>query len=292
MSNLENCPICKKLISINAELCPSCGEPFTEGWALKIREERSKEQLEIELKEDRERIEEEATKKKIKNFEINKRQKKRKFWTIAIIFFLGILFLPKIIDSYKLNNLKENDPKEYQKVMAERKAKVEAEKQKEINELEAIVAKVPASNFKKNIELYKELSELNPINKKYIEKIKFYESKKRAYENERRAKERKEAEQVEINKRRNVAEKRRKGFHCLSGWDGAHSVFERHVQSQMRDPDSFEHIETKITPVNEKGNHTLIMKYRARNGFGGMTVGEALATIKNSDCSATPLSIN
>lgn len=88
------------------------------------------------------------------------------------------------------------------------------------------------------------------------------------------------------------AEDRRKGFHCLSAWDGSHSDVKAYVEKRMRDPDSFEHIETRITPVNEKGAHTLVMKYRARNGFGGMTVGEALATIRNSDCHATVLAID
>ena len=32
------------------------------------------------------------------------------------------------------------------------------------------------------------------------------------------------------------AEDRRKGFHCLSQWDGAHTEFKRFVKSQMRNP--------------------------------------------------------
>lgn len=35
----------------------------------------------------------------------------------------------------------------------------------------------------------------------------------------------------------------------------------------MRDPDSFEHIETRITPVTEGGTHQLVMKYRAKMGL-------------------------
>lgn len=87
------------------------------------------------------------------------------------------------------------------------------------------------------------------------------------------------------------AEDRRKGFHCLSGWDGSHREVVRRVKSRLRDPDSFEHIETRITP-NKNGEHTVIMQYRAKNGFGGMTVGSALATIANSDCSVSSLDIN
>jgi hypothetical protein len=87
------------------------------------------------------------------------------------------------------------------------------------------------------------------------------------------------------------AEKERKGLHCLIGWDGSHPIVMAFVQKQMRDPDSFEHTETRVTPVDDKGQHTFVMKYRARNGFGGMTVGTALATYSNSDCEAKLLSI-
>jgi len=63
--------------------------------------------------------------------------------------------------------------------------------------------------------------------------------------------------------------------------------YKQYTEKRMRDPDSFEHIETRITPVNSNGQHRLTMKYRAKNGFGGMTVGVAVATIRNSDCFAT-----
>ncbi|WP_070157488.1 zinc ribbon domain-containing protein [Sphingobium phenoxybenzoativorans] len=87
------------------------------------------------------------------------------------------------------------------------------------------------------------------------------------------------------------AENKRKGFHCLSAWDGSHRGVADAVKERLRDPDSFEHIETRIAPVDKDGAHALLMKYRARNGFGGMNVSEALATVKNSDCSATIISI-
>jgi len=88
-------------------------------------------------------------------------------------------------------------------------------------------------------------------------------------------------------KAKEAAEDRQKGFHCLSAWDGSHRAVVKYVEERLRDPDSFEHIETRITPVNERGEHSLIMQYRAKNGFGGMSLGKALATIGNSDCSAT-----
>lgn len=81
------------------------------------------------------------------------------------------------------------------------------------------------------------------------------------------------------------AAKRRAGFHCLSAWDGSHRELVNALKTTLRDPDSFEHIETRITPVDDKGAHVLMMNYRARNGFGGMNVGRLAAKVNNSDCS-------
>lgn len=87
------------------------------------------------------------------------------------------------------------------------------------------------------------------------------------------------------------AEDRRKGFHCLSAWDGSSREFAEDVKSQLRDPESFEHVETRITPANPEGLHTVAMQYRARNGFGGMNASTAIGTVRQSDCSATVAAI-
>ena len=87
-------------------------------------------------------------------------------------------------------------------------------------------------------------------------------------------------------------EERRKGFHCLSVWDGSLAEFRTEVKNMMREPDSFEHVETRVSPVDEDGKHLAIMTYRARNGFGGMNVGTARASFNNSDCKYTILSVD
>jgi hypothetical protein len=79
----------------------------------------------------------------------------------------------------------------------------------------------------------------------------------------------------------------RAGFHCLSNWNGAHRDLNAAVVATLRDPDSFQHIETRITPMNPDGTHLLFMDYRARNGFGGMNIGHVAAVVQNSDCSFT-----
>jgi hypothetical protein len=86
-----------------------------------------------------------------------------------------------------------------------------------------------------------------------------------------------------------AAEDNRKGFHCLSSWDGSNASLVDQVKKQLRDPDSFEHDETRITP-EEKGKHIVSMRYRARNGFGGMNVATAVAEIDHASCQATVVS--
>lgn len=58
-----------------------------------------------------------------------------------------------------------------------------------------------------------------------------------------------------------------------------------YFREQLRDPDSFEHIETRITPVDDDGQHLLFMRYRAANGFGGLNLEQLVATVENDDCS-------
>ncbi|HEU0098718.1 MAG TPA: hypothetical protein VFQ67_08065 [Allosphingosinicella sp.] len=91
---------------------------------------------------------------------------------------------------------------------------------------------------------------------------------------------------VKAQKEAEEATRKQKGFHCLSSWDGSHKGVVESVKAGLRNPKSFEHVETKILPVNKKGEHELVMTYRAQNGFGGMNVSGVTARIKNSDCSA------
>ena len=74
-----------------------------------------------------------------------------------------------------------------------------------------------------------------------------------------------------------AADRKRKGFHCLSGWDGSHTRFEHVLKPTLRDPDSYEHIETRVTPRGEDGLHNLRTKFRGANAFGGMVVNSAWA---------------
>ena len=57
---------------------------------------------------------------------------------------------------------------------------------------------------------------------------------------------------------------------AFSGWNGAHRELEKLVKNNLNDPDSYEHIETRY---NDNVDHIyVVMKYRAKNGFGGYVV--------------------
>jgi hypothetical protein len=56
------------------------------------------------------------------------------------------------------------------------------------------------------------------------------------------------------------------------------------VKQSLRDPDSFEHIQSKATTVDEKGVQHILIEFRARNGFGGMDIGRAEATVQFQGC--------
>lgn len=83
------------------------------------------------------------------------------------------------------------------------------------------------------------------------------------------------------------ASDRKNGFHCLSSWDGSNRSLKSQVENALRNPSSFEHIETRIAPVNKDGQHPIVMRYRAQNGFGGMNVETAVGVVDPVSCNAT-----
>lgn len=74
------------------------------------------------------------------------------------------------------------------------------------------------------------------------------------------------------------AEDRKKGFHCLSAWNGSHREFVKLVKNRMNDPDSFEHVETRVTSVQSDGKHVITMQFRGRNAFGGIVKNTAIGS--------------
>ena len=53
-------------------------------------------------------------------------------------------------------------------------------------------------------------------------------------------------------------------------WDGSHRELTKVIKSNLRDPDTYEHIETTYEINGDSVN--VMTKYRAKNGFGGHVV--------------------
>ena len=61
-------------------------------------------------------------------------------------------------------------------------------------------------------------------------------------------------------------------------WDGSLYAVKAHIRERLRDPDSFQAIRwTRL--VKGCGTYTIGVRYRARDGFGGYTIEDAVATI-------------
>jgi hypothetical protein len=98
-----------------------------------------------------------------------------------------------------------------------------------------------------------------------------------------------EAGRVQYAQRRRVENK--DGQMCLDG-SGENQATVDALVPTLREPDSFEHVSTMIGPVNQDGTHKLVMRYRAKNGFGGVSFGTTKAVVSNVDCSSTIVETN
>lgn len=70
----------------------------------------------------------------------------------------------------------------------------------------------------------------------------------------------------------------------FSSWDGSHPALVEYVKKNMKNPDSFEHVETKFGWVNDPkyNQHERIlvhMIYRGSNSFGGVITEEVFAHV-------------
>jgi|GEM_PF-3014702 len=115
---------------------------------------------------------------------------------------LYLLALKQIVESVPINQSKENlklykelaalEPnmeKHTEKVkfykekeeLRIRQEKANKEHKVKVDNLISEVTKIPASNFDRNLSIYKQLNSLEPKNKNYISKIAFYEQKKQEF---------------------------------------------------------------------------------------------------------------
>lgn len=66
--------------------------------------------------------------------------------------------------------------------------------------------------------------------------------------------------------------------------------FAGQVQRMLRNPPSFEHVETVVGPI-EGDRFKATMTYRATNGYGAVDTGVAVGEVRVGDCAARVISI-
>lgn len=81
------------------------------------------------------------------------------------------------------------------------------------------------------------------------------------------------------------------GYHCLDAWFGGHANLIGHVAARLYNPKSFEHVSTDVCPVDNQGNHTVIMMYGFENMIGNPDRGVAVGIVRQNDCQLLSYSI-
>ena len=141
------------------------------------------------------------------------------------------------------------------------KSKIDEKREKEIL---AQLKKVPASQYEKNKNLYKQLMSLKPDNAIYKKKYEYYSAKIE----EKRARERR------------AAERQKKIKEQFSGWDGSHRNLERYIKENMLDPKSYDHVETVYW---DKGTYIIVKTtFRGKNAFGGLVINSTRAKVDDN----------
>lgn len=75
------------------------------------------------------------------------------------------------------------------------------------------------------------------------------------------------------------AERVKSGEVCADGPNDLNTALELNVKRQLKDSDSFEHLGTVIKPIPSSSDYDALMRYRARNSFGALTVGTAVGKL-------------
>lgn len=66
----------------------------------------------------------------------------------------------------------------------------------------------------------------------------------------------------------------------FSTWDGAHRNLEKFIKANMKDPNSYEHVETRYS---DNGDHLIVVTtYRGTNSFGGVVTSSMKAKVSVS----------
>lgn len=151
---------------------------------------------------------------------------------------------------------------ELKSLYSEARSDLEAQinKAKEASILKALKS-VPVSNYKKNEELYGQLSNLYPDNatyKKEYERYKGLEAKAELAAAAKKARDKK----IQA---------------LFSPWDGSLPALETAIKNRMNNPDSYKHVETVYW---DKGSYLLVRTtFRGTNGFGAVVTERVFAKV-------------
>ncbi len=74
-------------------------------------------------------------------------------------------------------------------------------------------------------------------------------------------------------------ERVRNGSVCADGPDDLNTSLELNVKRDLKDPSSFEHMGTVITPAKNSKGYDALMRFRSKNSLGGYAVGTAVAKL-------------
>lgn len=95
-----------------------------------------------------------------------------------------------------------------------------------------------------------------------------------------------EAEQKAEEQKEEAAryqERVRSGQVCADGPNDLNTALELNVKRTLKDPDSFDHIGTVIKPSGDGVHYDALMRYRAKNSFGGYVMGTVLGKLYVSE---------
>jgi len=148
------------------------------------------------------------------------------------------------------------------------------ERQRRTEEIRAALREIPASQARRNRDLYAELVELQPEEAALREKLVYYTSKVKEQE------ERERREQERLRKEREARIARFGEPPRQSAWDGSYLPVKSYLRRMANDPESIRF--DGCTSVYHTDNGWLVgCDYRGRNAFGGMVRQSNWFTIVN-----------
>lgn len=125
------------------------------------------------------------------------------------------------------------------------------------------VAKIPASNFQANRNIYRQLVKLNPNNESYQKKLDHYQGKLDAIAAKQRAQE------AKATKERQQRLAKFGEPPVISSWDGSYLEVTKYLKRVANDPDSID-IDGCTKVYHTESGWLVGCDYRGKNAFGGI----------------------